>query len=74
MNLRLTLLLLLTSIAAIFIGQNSTIVEISFLYFRFSMSSALLVFFSLLGGFALGWFLHSYILYRKSKNGSIYFR
>ena len=74
MNLRLTLVLILGSLAVLFIAQNSNMVEISFLYWRASMSGALLIFFTLMAGFLLGWFLHSYLLYRKSKNDLAYFR
>lgn len=65
MNLKLALILILSSLAAIFIAQNIAVVEISFLYWGVSISSALLIFFTLIIGFVLGWFLHSYTLYRK---------
>ena len=71
MNLRLILVLILGSLAVIFIAQNVTVVEISFLYWRVSMSSALLIFFTLMIGFLLGWFLHSYLLYQKSRSDLI---
>lgn len=71
MNLKLVLVLLLSSMAVLFIAQNTDIVEIGFLYWRLSMSSALLIFFSLAAGFTLGWFLHSYLLYRKSKENEL---
>lgn len=66
-------MLILGGMAVIFIAQNAAVVEIGFLYWRFSLSSALLIFFTLLMGFVLGWFLHSYLLYRyllyrRSKN------
>lgn len=68
MKLKLLLIFILSSIAVIFIVQNSVVVvEISFLYWRASLSSALLIFFTLMIGFVLGWFLHSYLLYRKSR-------
>jgi uncharacterized integral membrane protein len=67
MNLKLTLILILSSLAVIFIAQNVAVVEIGFLYWRASMSSALLIFFTLMIGFILGWSLHSYFLYRKFK-------
>jgi uncharacterized integral membrane protein len=54
--------------------QNFAVVEISFLYWRVSMSSALLIFFTLMIGFVLGWFLHSYFLHQKSRGGSVYSR
>jgi uncharacterized integral membrane protein len=74
MNLKLTLILILSSLAIVFIAQNVAVVEIGFLFWRASMSSALLIFFTLMIGFILGWFLHSYLLYRKSKNEPVYFR
>jgi len=74
MNLRLTLILLLSSLAVVFIAQNVAVVEIVFLYWSASMSSALLIFFTLLIGFILGWFLHSYLLYRKSKSEPVHSR
>jgi len=71
MNFKLALILLLSSMAVLFIAQNTDIVEIGFLYWRLSMSSALLIFFNLAIGFILGWFLHSYLLYRKSKKDEL---
>ena len=58
MNLKVILILVLSSLAVVFIAQNVAVVEISFLYWRVSMSSALLMFFTLMIGFLLGWFLH----------------
>ena len=66
MNLRLLLMLILSSLAVLFIAQNVAVVEIGFLNWRTSMSSALLIFFSLMTGFVLGWFVHSYLLHRKA--------
>lgn len=66
MTLRLLLILILSSLAILFIAQNVAVVEIGFLYWRASMSSALLIFFSLMTGFVLGWFMHSYRMYRKT--------
>lgn len=74
MNLKLALVLVLSSFAVVFVVQNPAVVEISFLYWRGSMSSALLIFFTLMIGFVLGWFLHSYFLYRKSMGKKVYFR
>jgi uncharacterized integral membrane protein len=67
MNLKLVLILVLSSLAVLFVTQNTAIVEIGFLFWRTSMSSALLIFFTLVSGFLLGWFFHEYLLYRKSK-------
>jgi uncharacterized integral membrane protein len=74
MNSRLILALILGSLAVIFIAQNVVVVEISFLYWKASMSSALLIFFTLMTGFVLGWLLHSYHLYRRTKNELVYHR
>jgi len=74
MKLKLTLILILSVLAIVFIAQNVTLVEIDFLFWTISLSSALLIFFTLMLGFVLGWFLHGYRLYRKSKNEFIYYR
>lgn len=73
MSFKLVWLLVLSSMAVVFIVQNVAVVEISFLYWRASMSSALLMFFTLMTGFLLGWFLHSYFAFRKAQGKSIYF-
>ena len=70
MNLKLILVLILVSLAAIFIIQNVTVVDVRFLFWNVSMSRALLIFFLLIIGVALGWFSHSYLSYRKSKDES----
>lgn len=74
MNFKLILILVLASLAVVFIAQNVAVVEIGFLFWRASMSSALLIFFTLMIGFVLGWSLHSYLLYRKAKDESNYLR
>lgn len=74
MNLKLVLILILSSLAVVFIAQNVAVVEISFLFWRASMSSALLIFFTLTIGFLLGWFLHGYFLHRKLKVGAVHSR
>jgi putative membrane protein len=68
MNFKLILIIILTSLVVIFITQNVAVVEVSFLLWSISMSRALLIFFLLVIGFILGWFLHSYLSYRKSKD------
>ncbi len=74
MNLKLVLILILSSLTVVFIAQNVALVEIGFLVWRASMSTALLIFFTLMIGFILGWFLHSYLLYRKSRNEYVFLR
>lgn len=66
MNLKLLLMLMLSSVAVVFVAQNVAVVEIRFLFWRVSMSSALLIFFTLMTGFVLGWFMHGYLLHRKA--------
>jgi len=68
MNFKLILIIILTSLVVTFITQNVAVVEVSFLFWSISMSRALLIFFLLVIGFILGWFLHSYLSYRKSKD------
>jgi putative membrane protein len=67
MNFKLAAIVALASLAAIFILQNFAAVEVSFLVWSISMSRALLIFFSLAIGFLLGWFLYSYLAFRKKK-------
>ena len=70
---KLTLILMLAAIALAFITQNSAIVETNFLLWRVTMSNSLLIFLTLVTGFALGWITQGYLLYRKYKRDSVYF-
>ena len=67
MNFKITLIVILVCLALIFLAQNIQVVTVSFLFWEVSMSRAVLLFFSLLIGFIIGWFLHSYLSYRKDK-------
>lgn len=67
MNVKLILILILAGLAVIFITQNVAAVEVSFLFWSLSLSRALLIFFVLMIGIVLGWFLNSYFAYRKTK-------
>lgn len=67
MNFKITLVVILVCLALIFVAQNINVVTMSFLFWEISMSRAVLLFFSLLIGFIIGWFLHSYLSYRKDK-------
>jgi uncharacterized integral membrane protein len=55
-------------LAAIFIIQNVTVVDVRFLFWNVSMSRALLIFFLLIIGIALGWVFHGYFSFWKSKD------
>ena len=68
MNLKIILILIFVSFIVIFITQNAAVVDVRFLFWNISMSRALLIFFLLIIGIALGWFLHGYLSYRKSKD------
>lgn len=68
MNIRLILVLVITGITVLFITQNVSVVEVTFLFWSISMSRALLIFFTLAIGFVLGWFVHGYFAHRQSKN------
>jgi uncharacterized integral membrane protein len=74
MNIKLALLLILSTLAVVFVAQNVAAVEISFLFWNASVSSSLLLFFTLLLGFLLGWFLNDYLRYRKYKGRAVYSR
>lgn len=64
-NPKLVLILILASLGVVFVAQNTAAVEIVFLFWRISMSSAILIFFTLMLGFLLGWFLHGHVTHRK---------
>lgn len=70
MTLTLVVILILTSLVAIFIIQNVAAVEVSFLFWSLSLSRALLIFFTFIIGFLCGWFLNIYFTYRKAKKES----
>jgi uncharacterized integral membrane protein len=67
MNFKIILVIMLSCLALIFLAQNVQVVTVSFLLWEISMSRAVLIFFTLLIGFIIGWFLHSYLSYRKDK-------
>ena len=67
MSFKLMLILVIAGLAVVFITQNVAAVDVTFLVWSISLSRALLIFFVLMIGFVLGWFLHSYLTYRKSK-------
>ncbi len=68
MSFKLILVLIIAGLVVIFITQNVVAVDVTFLFWSLSLSRALLIFFVLIIGVVLGWFLHSYFTYRKSKD------
>lgn len=67
MNFKILSILTLIIIAAVFITQNVMVVDVNLLFWRIQISLALLIVFNLLLGFLLGWFIKSYINYKKSR-------
>jgi lipopolysaccharide assembly protein A len=68
MSVKLILVVILTSLAAIFLVQNVAAVDVRFLFWKLAISRALLIFFSLAAGFILGWFCRSYFSFRRPKS------
>ena len=58
MNAKLILAIILAGMAAVFIIQNVTSVDLTFLFWTLSMSRALLMLLILSLGFILGWLMH----------------
>ena len=67
MSFKLILTLLLATIVAVFILQNTTVVEIRFLFWTMSMSRALLILIVLPVGMVLSWLLHGYMVLRRKR-------
>ena len=68
MHYKLIVILSLAGLAVLFIIQNVAVVEIQFLFWSTRMSRSLLMFLLLAIGIIMGWFLHSYLKYRKGKS------
>lgn len=68
MSYKMGIVAILILLVLVFLVQNTEVVKVNFLLWDISMSRAVLLFFSLLIGFIVGWFLHSFILYKKNKN------
>jgi len=55
MSFKVFLFLLLAVLGLVFVAQNTAVVEIRFLFWRASLSRALLMLFWLMAGLAMGW-------------------
>ncbi|MBU0944708.1 MAG: LapA family protein [Proteobacteria bacterium] len=66
MYFKLILSLVLTGTVVLFVIQNISVVEISFLFWSFAMSRALLIFFVLAIAIVIGWLLHGYFSHRRN--------
>ena len=65
--MKLILTLALVFLMTVFVLQNTTVVEIRFLFWTLSMSRALLIVVLLLIGVILGWMARSFGLMRRKK-------
>jgi len=74
MSFKMGLVAILAFIVLIFLAQNIDVVTVKFLFWELPMSRAILLFFSLLTGFIIGWILHSFLSYRKNKKASSDFK
>ena len=66
MNTKFAFILILVGLFVVFIVQNVTVVEITFLFWSFQVSRVLLLFLALLIGLIIGWILHSIAVHRRS--------
>ena len=60
MNKKIISILVLIFLVVVFIVQNFSVVKITFLFWSIEMSRALLVFFLIAIGIAIGWLLHAH--------------
>jgi len=65
MKSRLSIILFLAGLTALFIIQNVATVEIQFLFWSTQMPRSILMFLLLAIGIAIGWFLHSHFRHLK---------
>ena len=66
MNIKLVTTLILIALTTIFIVQNAGVVDIRFLFWKISMSGALMFVFLTLIGVLVGWLLHGHMLHKKN--------
>jgi uncharacterized integral membrane protein len=67
MHTRAILTALLVVLSAIFVLQNTQVVEIRFLFWTLSMSRVLMIPLLLAIGMLVGWLLHSLLASRKAR-------
>jgi uncharacterized integral membrane protein len=60
MNKKIISILVLIALIVVFIIQNFSVIKITFLFWSIEMSRALLVFFLIAIGIAIGWLLHAH--------------
>jgi len=62
MNFKIFLSVMLAGLALLFVIQNLTAVNVSFIFWTFSISHSLLMLLLFLTGLILGWLMHSFSL------------
>lgn len=67
MNFKIVMVVIFSGLVLAFVAQNIDVVTVRCLFWEMSMSRAVLIFFSVLSGFIIGWFLNSYLSYRRDK-------
>jgi uncharacterized integral membrane protein len=67
MHLKLIFVLVLISLAVLFIIQNVAVVEVQFLIWSIQVSRSLLMLILLAVGIIVGWLLHSFYNFRRRK-------
>lgn len=67
MHLKIVLIVIVACLALVFTIQNVAAVTVNIFFWELSLSLALLIFFILILGFLIGWFLHSFLAYRRDK-------
>jgi len=65
MNIKLVIALISIAAVSIFIVQNADVVDLQFMFWKISMSRALMFVFLMLIGIAIGWFLRGHLLHKK---------
>ena len=67
MNFKIILSIVIVCLAVLFVIQNAPAVTVSILFWKISLSLALLIFLTVAFGLLAGWLLHSFFAYRKTR-------
>jgi uncharacterized integral membrane protein len=67
MSLKMIMMVIVACLTLVFTIQNVAAVNVRIFFWEISLSLALLIFITLAIGFIIGWFLHSFLVYRKDK-------
>ncbi len=70
MRFKLIVGLILVAVVAVFVLQNTTVVEIRFLLWTIAMSRALLILLVLAVGITLGWLLRGHAGHRRRRTSA----